>query len=69
MHRHNRHTLTDTHTIHTDSHMCTDTCYTKHTLLFMWKKTVVLSDNDGTHILSLNAFFAHAFLIYPLNSS
>ena len=42
----------DTHTIHTDSHMCTDTCYTKHTLFFMWKKTVVLSDNDGTHIFS-----------------
>ena len=31
---------------------CTDTCYTKHTLLFMWKKIVVLSDNDGTHIFS-----------------
>jgi hypothetical protein len=54
-HNTHRHTYRYTHRYtdaHTDSHMCTDTCYTKHTLLFMWKKTVVLSDNDGTHIFS-----------------
>ena len=67
MHRHNRHTLTDTHTIHTDTHTDTHTqiyrrthrlahvhrhvTHEAHTVVHV-EKTVVLSDNDGTHIFS-----------------